>query len=253
MSEHTTIVVQPDAEFESPADSVKLNADGRRAGDVQPADGNFTLDNGASDQEPRVLVIGCGALAREMVALRERNGLRQLDITCLPAIWHNHPERIPDGVRRKVRAAKETGRYAEILVAYGDCGTGGLLDEVLEEEGVRRLDGPHCYAFFSGNEVFAQQADDDLTCFYLTDYLARHFETLIWKGLGMAKHPELRDMYFGHYERVVYLAQTNDPMLDQCAEAAAVRLGLAYERRATGYGELATFLTATDPESAAAS
>jgi len=230
MTESSTIGPPPDVAFESPSASVRVNANDRR-----------------------ILVIGCGALARELVALRKLNSWSHMDITCLPAIWHNHPERIADGVRRKVRAAKAAGDYAEILVAFGDCGTGGQLDKVLEEEGVVRLDGAHCYAFFTGVDVFTRQAEDDMTSFFLTDYLARHFDTLIWRGFGIDKHPELRDMLFAHYTRVVYLAQTDDAELNRLAENAAHKLSLAYERRETGYGELASFLARSAADENAAS
>lgn len=187
-----------------------------------------------------VLLIACGALAREIVALVELNRLRHIDVQCLPAIWHNTPDKIPEGVRERIRAAR--GKYQRILVLYGDCGTGGLLDKVLAEEGVERIEGPHCYAFFSGNLSFAAQGDEDLTAFFLTDYLARHFDALVWRGLGIDKHPELLPMYFGNYTKIVYLAQTEDPALEAKAEDAARRLGLAYELRRTGYGDLATFM-----------
>ncbi len=195
----------------------------------------------------RTLLIACGALAREIVALIRLNNWDHLSLTCLPAIWHNHPERIPEGVRGKIRAARN--EYDRILVAYGDCGTGGLLDQVLEEEGVERIDGPHCYAFFSGNEAFAQAAEDDLTCFYLTDYLVRHFDRLIMQGMGIDKHPELLPLYFGNYTKLVYLAQTEDDSLRDQAVRAAEKLGLAFEYRLTGYGELHHFMAGPeDPE-----
>lgn len=191
----------------------------------------------------RVLLIACGALAREIVALIEVNRWRHLDVTCLPALWHNSPEKIPEGVRDKIRAAR--GRYERILVAYGDCGTGGLLDRVIAEEGVERIEGPHCYAFFAGNAAFAAKAEgDDLTAFFLTDYLARHFDKLIWDYYRLDKSG-MRDMMFGNYTKVVYLAQTDDARLDALARAAAAKLGLSYERRLTGYGELATFMERT--------
>jgi len=183
-----------------------------------------------------VLLIACGALAREIVELIEKNRWSAFDVTCLPAKWHNTPQLIPGGVREKIRAAK--GRYRKIFVLYGDCGTGGLLDKVLEEEGVERIEGPHCYAFYSGNAAFAAKADDEITAFYLTDYLARHFDKLIWEGLGIAAHPELLPLYFGNYTKVIYLAQTRDARLQMKARAAAAKLGLAYEYRETGYGEL---------------
>src|SRR5436190_8186449 len=188
-----------------------------------------------------VLLIACGALAREIVELIERNRWAAFDVACLPAKWHNTPEKIPEAVRAKIRSAK--GRYRSIFVLYGDCGTGGLLDKVLAEEGVERIDGPHCYAFFTGNERFAQTAEHDTTAFFLTDYLARHFDKLIWEGLGIAAHPELLPLYFGNYTRLVYLAQTRDPALEDRAREAAARLGLDYEFRFTGYGELGRALT----------
>ena len=189
---------------------------------------------------PRTLLIGCGALAREVLVLIQRNGWHHMELTCLPAKLHNRPEKIPDAVRRKIREGRRT--HDRILVLYGDCGTGGRLDEVLAEEGVDRLPGPHCYAFFSGVERFLEQADDDPTCFYVTDYLVRHFETLVIKGLGLDRHPDLLPLYFGNYAKVVYLSQLPDARLERKARAAALRLGLAYEHRPTGYGELAAFL-----------
>lgn len=195
---------------------------------------HYEFRKGAGD----VLVIACGALAREMVALVEMNGWRHLDIQCLPAIWHNTPEKIPDGVRAAIRKAKDAGRYREIFVAYGDCGTGGLLDRVVEAEGVTRIDGPHCYSFFSGNEAWKAH-EDEISAFYLTDYLARHFDALVWRGFGLDRHPELKDMMFSNYTKVVYLAQTEDHHLQDLARQAAAKLGLDYEYRFTGYGDLA--------------
>jgi hypothetical protein len=193
-------------------------------------------------KRPRTLIIACGALAREIVEVVRLNDLSHLNVTCLPAIWHNTPDKIPDGVREKIRAAR--GDYERILVAYGDCGTGGLLDRVLEEEGAERIEGPHCYAFYSGLDAFAERSDADLTCFYLTDYLARHFDRLIITGLGIDRYPQLLADYFGHYTKLVYLAQIEDPELAEKAKAAATRLGLDYEYRFTGYGELGDFLNA---------
>ncbi len=185
-----------------------------------------------------VLLIACGALAREIVDLIERNRWAHFDVQCLPAKWHNTPDKIVPGVREKIQEAR--GRYKSIFVLYGDCGTGGMLDRLLEEEGVERIDGPHCYAFFTGNAEFAKTADVDFTSFYLTDYLARHFEKLIWQGLGLDRHPELLPMYFGNYTKVIYLAQTKDELLVENAQAAAQKLGLGFEYRFTGYGELAS-------------
>ena len=183
------------------------------------------------------LVIGCGALAHELVELTRRAGLPAMDLTCLPASLHNRPERIPGAVARKIRRARAEG-YDRIFVAYADCGTGGLLDRVLEAEGVARLEGAHCYEVYAGRAAFAALADEDPGTFYLTDFLARNFDRLVIRGLGLDRHPELLPMYFGNYRRVVYLAQTDDPELTARAEAGAERLGLAFERRLVGLGEL---------------
>lgn len=187
-----------------------------------------------------VLLLGCGALGREIVDLIEANRWQAFDVQCLPAKWHNTPDKIVPALRDKIRAAKD--HYKSIFVLYGDCGTGGQLDAMLAEEGVERIGGPHCYAFFSGNAEFAKREDADFGSFYLTDYLARHFDKLVWAGLGMDRHPELLPLYFGNYTKIVYLAQTRDEELAKKAMAAAKRLGLAYEYRFTGYGELADVL-----------
>lgn len=189
---------------------------------------------------PKTLVIACGALAREFLAVVERNGWTNLEVTCLPAIWHNRPEKIPGGVRRKIRAAR--GRYERILVLYGDCGTGGLLDQVLEDERIERIPGPHCYEFFSGTKAFEEMMEAELGSFFLTDYMVRHFDRLILQGLGLDRRPELRDAYFGNYRKLVYLSQIQDSRLLAKAKAAAERLGLEFEHRHTGYGDMETFL-----------
>lgn len=190
----------------------------------------------------KTLVIACGALARELIDAKTLNKLDHLEITCLPAIWHNRPEKIPDGVRKKIRKARADG-YATILCLYGDCGTGGLLDKVLEEEQVARIDGDHCYAFYSQPGDFDRLMDEELGSFFLTDYLVRHFDRLIIQGLGLDRYPQLMNDIFGHYKRVVYLAQMPDVALEKKARKAAERLGLAFEMRVTGLGGLETFVT----------
>jgi hypothetical protein len=195
----------------------------------------------------RTLLIACGALAREIVEMIRLNDWQHMTVSCLPAAWHNTPERIPEGVRGRIRAAR--GNYERILVLYGDCGTGGALDAVLAEEGVERIAGPHCYSFFAGDEAFEALTEAEIGSFYLTDYLVRHFERLIIQGLGLDRHPQLRDIYFGNYRKLVYLAQTDDVELTAQAEAAAARLGLAFERHFTGYGGLGDFLTARGRDS----
>jgi hypothetical protein len=193
-----------------------------------------------SRSDPRVLIVGCGALARELVALTR--DLPNVDITCLPATLHNRPGGIPGAVRDRIR--RRRAGYDRVFVAYADCGTGGLLDPVIAEEGVERLAGAHCYEFYATSPEFAKLVDDEPATFFLTDFLARNFERLIIKGLGLDRHPELRDQYFGNYRRLIYLAQTDDPELDRTARRAARRLGLRYERRATGYGQLASTIAA---------
>ncbi len=189
----------------------------------------------------RTLVIACGALARELVAVKALSRLDHLDIACLPAILHNRPLEIAPAVRRKIRA--ERARYRKILCLYGDCGSGGMLDAMLAEEGVERIEGAHCYAFYAGLEAFDGMMEDEIGTFFLTDYLARHFDRLVWAGLGLDRHPDLRDDYFRQYRRVVHLAQTEDPAIAAKALRAATRLALPLETRFTGYGLMRPFLT----------
>jgi hypothetical protein len=209
-----------------------------------------SLDGASIRRGQRPLVIGCGALARELVALTRRAGFPEVDLTCLPATLHNRPERIPEAVRGRIRRARAAGRD-RIFVAYADCGTGGLLDRVLEEEGVARLEGAHCYEVYAGRAAFAQLADEEPGTFYLTDFLARNFDRLVIRGLGLDRHPELLPLYFGNYTRLLYLAQTDDPALTANARRGARRLGLRFERRFTEYGELAPAIAAVATPDAA--
>ncbi len=195
------------------------------------------------DGAPKTLLIACGALAWEIAALKRAHGWGALSVTCLPAHFHNRPEKIPEAVRKKIHAAR--GKYDNIFAVFADCGTGGLLDEVLAKERVERIAGPHCYQFYAGERDFEALMDDEPGSFFLTDYLVKHFELLIIKGLGLDRHPELFDAYFGNYQKLVYLAQIEDADLQTQAEAAATRLGLAYDYRYTGYGELQQFMAAT--------
>ncbi len=190
--------------------------------------------------QPAFLVIACGALAREIVALRTLNHWPHMVVQCLPADLHNRPEKIPEAVRAKIHAAR--GRFTSIFVAYADCGTGGLLDSVLAQEGVERIPGAHCYEFFAGTAQFEALAEAELGTFYLTDFLLQHFERLIIHGLGIDKHPELLPIYFGNYKKLTYLAQVESAEKMAAGQAAAARLGLAFEYHLTGYGGLATSL-----------
>ena len=191
--------------------------------------------------ETRVLVLACGAIAREVLAVIELNGWSHVDVRCLPAKLHARPEQIPAAVDAKLQELAP--RYERVFVAYADCGTGGALDPVLERHGVERLPGAHCYGFLVGNDMWDAIQEEDPATFYLTDFLARHFDALVVRSLRLDTHPELLPLVFGNYRRLVYLAQTDDSDLDRRAEAAAAFLGLAYERRRTGYGELVPSLT----------
>jgi hypothetical protein len=197
------------------------------------------------------LLIACGALAREILALREAGGWDHLAVECLPAHYHNTPEAIAPAVQAKIRENRD--RYGRIFVVYGDCGTGGALDRVLAEEGVERMPGPHCYEFYAGSAVYAAMMQAELGTFFLTDYMVRHFDRLIIEGLWLDRHPELLGQYFGNYRKLVYLAQTEDGELQAAAAAAAARLGLAYEYRFTGFGGLGDHLRTVATARAAAS
>jgi Protein of unknown function (DUF1638) len=188
----------------------------------------------------RMLLIACGALAHEILALKAANGWDHMDLQCLPAKLHLWPDRIIPAVEAAVEQAR--GDYESIFVVYADCGTGGLLQAACARLGVEMVEGPHCYSFFEGNAAFAARAETEFTAFYLTDFLVRQFDAFVWRPMGLDRHPELRDMYFGNYTKLVYQAQVNDPALDAKAEDCARRLGLAYERRFTGYGDLAVTL-----------
>lgn len=191
---------------------------------------------------PRTLLIACGALAPEILALKRLNSWDHLDITCLPAIWHNYPDRIVPGVLQKIDDNRKA--YTHIKVVYADCGTGGGLDAALDGTGVERIPGPHCYSFFTGAADFDALAEEELGTFYLTDYLARFFDRLIWRDFGIEQNPELRDMLFGNYKRLVYLAQQPTDELRAKAQDAAAKIGLEYEERLTGFGELSDFMAA---------
>lgn len=186
----------------------------------------------------RILLLACGALAHEVLALNRVNHWNHLDIHCLPAKLHNTPDAIPDAVEAAVTARR--GDYDDVFVLYADCGTGGLLQARCAALGVQMLEGPHCYSFFEGNQAFEERGE--VTCFYLTDFLVKQFDAFVTKPLGLDRFPELRDMYFGNYTTLVYQAQVDDPALTELARGYAERLGLAFERRFTGYGDLETAL-----------
>ncbi|HEY7705404.1 MAG TPA: DUF1638 domain-containing protein [Acidimicrobiia bacterium] len=194
----------------------------------------------APELEAEILVIACGAIARELIELRRLNGWDHLIIECLPAKLHNTPGLITDAVRQRLDRAE--GRYQRVFVGYADCGTGGDLDRLLAERGIERIPGAHCYQFFAGGAEFLAMHDAEPATFYLTDFLCRHFDLFVVRGLGLDRHPELLPQYFGNYLRLVFLAQTDDPELDRRGQEAAAYLGLGYERVATGMGDLETSL-----------
>ena len=182
----------------------------------------------------RVRIIACGMIAREMLATLDQLGLDHVELKCLPAIYHHYPDKIAPAAERAIIDARAEG-VEHIFIGYADCGTGGALDAVCQRHGVERIAGPHCFSFYIGNDAFAASGDDYMTTFFMTDFLARQFDAFLMKPLGLDRHPELRDIYFGHYERMLYIAQTDDAALTAKAEAAARRLGLAFERISPGW------------------
>ncbi|HEY6482275.1 MAG TPA: DUF1638 domain-containing protein [Steroidobacteraceae bacterium] len=194
------------------------------------------------DERRGTLIIACGALAHEIAAVRRASGWDALDVRCLPPELHNRPERIAPAVQAQIRA--ERANYRSIFVAYADCGTGGRLDAVLREAGIERLPGAHCYEFFAGSKLFQALADAEPGTFYLTDFLLRHFDRLVIRGLGLDAHPELAAQYFGNYRKLVYLAQTPGEDAREQARQIANRMGFEFEYRYTGYGELGERLRA---------
>ena len=193
-----------------------------------------------------ILVITCAAIAREVNEIKKLGQWSQMDLQAITADLHSHPEKIPAAVAEKIDRARD--QYEQIFVAYGDCGTSGELDRVLQERGVKRLPGAHCYDFLAGRDVYEKMQDDEPGTFYLTDFLAQHFERLVIEVLGIDRHPELLQMYFGNYTRLIYLAQTDSDELTELARAAAERLGLRFERVFTGMGEMVPALDAAMQE-----
>ncbi|WP_095589283.1 DUF1638 domain-containing protein [Actibacterium ureilyticum] len=208
-----------------------------------PSDEALTETGLAPDARTgRILLLACGALAHEILALKSANGWDHMDLTCLPAKLHLYPDRIVTEVEKAIE--KHRADYDQVFVVYADCGTGGQLRAACDRLGVDMVEGPHCYSFFEGNAAFAAKAEDEMTAFYLTDFLVKQFDAFVWKPMGLDRHPELRDMLFGNYTKLVYQAQTDDPALTDKARACADRLGLTFERRLTGYGDLAVALRA---------
>lgn len=206
---------------------------------MQVNDTELTHDGFDTAPWGRICVIACGALAKEILDILNLNNLSHVTLRCLPAILHNSPEKITDAVADKITQARADG-FEDIYIGYADCGTGGMLQALCDREAVTMLDGAHCYAFFQG--VDAAAAQDDVTSFFLTDFLARQFDAFVWKPLGLDRHPELLPMYFGHYTKLVYLEQIPNAQTLAKAQACAERMNLEFEHRPTGYGDLAQFI-----------
>lgn len=194
-------------------------------------------DDNAKDKAEKIRIIACGMIAREVLAVNEQLGADHIDLKCLPAEFHHHPEKIAPALDIAIEKAKQE-KFKNIFVGYADCGSGGEIDKICQKHKVERIDGPHCFSFYIGNEDFAAQDGEHITTFFITDFLARHFETFMVKPLGMDKHPELKQMYFGNYTTALYIAQTEDPELEEKAKKAAEFLGLKYEYKYTGFGDL---------------
>ncbi len=180
-------------------------------------------------------------MAREVAAIVRRNGWHHIRIQCLAPELHNDPQRLLDGVRARIRDNRE--HFDQMMVLYSDCGTGGGMQKLLDEEGVEGIGGAHCYEVFAGPS-FSSIIEEEPGCFFVTDFLARNFERLVFRGLGLDRYPKLRDVYFGRYAKLVYLAQSRDPELEAKAQAAAQSIGLEFEFRYTGLGGYESFLQA---------
>ena len=190
----------------------------------------------------KILILACGALAKEISVLVRLNGWKHLQTRYLPAKLHNTPEKIADELRINLLSAKT--KFPKIFIGYADCGTGGSIDSLLEEFNVQRLPGAHCYEFFSSKQTFEEIMEKEIGSFFLTDFLVKAFDKLVWQGMKIDRHPELLEIYFKHYKRLVYLAQADNPTLQTRANQIAKRLGLEFEYRFTGYGELKNSLSA---------
>jgi hypothetical protein len=198
-----------------------------------------TSTTGSSNFSPsptkRTAIIACGAIAQpiaDVVASEQW----PVDIHPLPPLLHNHPAQIAGSVEQLIVSLRDD--YASIAIGYADCGTYGALDELCERYGVRRLAGLHCYDVFGGPERLASILQNQPGTYLLTDFLVRSFERSVVRELGLDRYPELRDDYFGHYQRVVWLAQNPEPDLERLAQHAADVMGLPLTVIDTGLGGL---------------
>jgi hypothetical protein len=217
---------------------------GRNSRKVNQDKHTVSLEKWAERLEPsdKILILACGALAKEISALIRLNGWSHLKTRYLPAILHNTPEKITEQLRMVLQSSQT--KFSKIFIGYADCGTGGKIDSLLDEFDVQRLPGAHCYEFFAGKQTFAEIMEEEIGSYFLTDFLVKAFEKLVWQGMKIDRHPELLPIYFKHYKKLVYLAQSENLELQTQAHEIAERLGLVYEKRVTGYGELEHSLTA---------
>ena len=202
--------------------------------DLVDDEATFGAASSDGSDSSSMLVIACGAIAKELLEVIRLNSFTHLEVECLPGKLHNVPRRIPAAVEAKLAANPDRS----VFVAYADCGTGGDLDRVLARYGAERIPGAHCYEFFAGGATFAEMHDGEPATFYLTDFLCRHFDRFVIQGLKLDRHPELKSQIFANYRRLVYLAQTDDAALVEKGQEAATYLGLEYEVVRTGYGDL---------------
>ena len=217
---------------------------GRNSRKVNQDKHTVSLEKWAERLEPsdKILILACGALAKEIAVLIHLNGWTHLKTRYLPAILHNTPEKITEQLRINLQGAQ--AKFSRIFIGYADCGTGGKIDSLLDEFDVQRLPGAHCYEFFTGKQTFAEIMEEEIGSYFLTDFLVKAFEKLVWQGMKIDRHPELLPIYFKHYKKLVYLAQSENQELQTQAYEIAGRLGLVYEKRFTGYGELEHSLAA---------
>jgi len=183
----------------------------------------------------------CGALGRDVKDIITRRGW-DVDVYGVSALLHLYPSRIVDELRDKLRELRP--RYKNLVVVYGECGTTGKLEPVLEETGAVRLRGPHCYEMYAGERRFKEVTESKPGTFFLTDWLVRNFDRAVVKGLGLDRDPELKPMLFGNYEAVLYLRQVPNPRLAEKAGEIAAYLGLPLEIEDVGLGELEERLAA---------
>jgi len=201
------------------------------------ADENVDIGFGFKQKLESTLLLACGALAHEIIALINANRWDHLDVVCLPAKLHHEPDKIPEAVRRKI--IENRSSFKKIYVLYGDCGTSGALDKVLlEEGGIERIPGPHCFSFFAGNSQFASSSENEISTFYLTDFFCRFFEKFVWEALGLDRREDMLEFVFGNYTKLVFMPQTRNEELEIKARSIAKLLGLRYEYRYAGYGDL---------------